>query len=60
MSKKIKKFKEHFEDEEHLRIREQRKPRASEKTALRNAVKNNEWLEFEDDWDDEQDSDYYR
>jgi len=60
MSKKIKKFKEHFEDEEHLRIREQRKPRSSEKTALRNAVKNNEWLEFEDDWDDEQDSDYYR
>lgn len=60
MSKRIKKFREHFEDEEHVRIREQRKPRASEKNALRNAVKSGDWSDFEEDYDDEQDSDYYR
>jgi len=59
MSKRIKKFREHFEDEDGVRIREQRKPRASEKNALRNAVKSGNWSEFEDDWDDE-DSDNYR
>lgn len=58
MSKKIKKFREHYEDEEVVRIKEQRKPRASEKNALRNAIRTQDWSDFEDEYDNEQDSDY--
>ena len=61
MSKKIKNFKEHFEDEDGVRIREQRKSRSADKNHLRNAMKSGDWSEFEEDWDDEEErSDIYR
>lgn len=59
MSKRIKKFREHYADEEEgHRIREQRKQvRSSDKTLLRNVVKTGDWSNFEDDLDEEQSGD---
>ena len=59
MSKRIKKFREHYGDEEEgRRIREQRKQvRSSDKTLLRNVVKTGDWSNFEDDLDEEQSGD---
>lgn len=60
MPKKIKKFREHYGDEEEgRRIREQRKQmRSSDRTLLRNVVKTGDWSDFEDDLDEEQSGDY--